>query len=539
MIENNFFFSPRRICVVYLALIAAGCGAAHPFPSPRDPAASSTPTASRTITKRLTLASTMTLTASPIPLQDRSLSEIILQKSDLRENFIELDGRSGPECMSEVYADIPEIHTSLVHGYQRGFIRDDGGEMYSSSLFVYPDADSARFSYRALIGSFGGSGWEIPPLGSEIHARYWVEESPRKHLLNIAWRNEEAVLNLMFIGGEAPDGVEIYQLTQKIQKRLENSSAVTPGKPTKSIDNDGSIGFFAGEKAFTVSADGSGLTCVAKRSIGSLSFSPDGKKILVGPNNDAEEKKIYIINVDGSGLKALGDLRGNSPMWSPKGNVILFRNEEDNGFLYSADSQGGNLRKITDFSPNNFQWFLGGSKIGVTRWYTSSIWVMSMNEDGGGLTLVAKLQPFPYENFYNFSPDGRFLLYDSIVIGETQYHHIHIMNIDGTGKRKLNNFGDQDWFPSWSPDSSKIVFAYSYLGMVYTIRPDGSNPNRLALTEKSVSCPVWSLDGKKIAFWSHDFSTWTLFSMNADGSQKTALASIQMPLVDCPIWYYG
>ena len=110
------------------------------------------------------------------------------------------------------------------------------------------------------------------------------------------------------------------------------------------------------------------------------------------------------------------------------------------------------------------------------------------------------------------------------------------MNADGSGLRRLTRDPASDVFPVWSPDGRKIAFTRSHAPTegrgppesdVYVINVDGSGERNL--TGDGVSGgPVWSPDGQKIAFTSgRDASgLWggSIYVMNADGSGQRRLA---------------
>lgn len=78
------------------------------------------------------------------------------------------------------------------------------------------------------------------------------------------------------------------------------------------------------------------------------------------------------------------------------------------------------------------------------------------------------------------------------------------MDSDGSSVVRLTNSNFLEHNPSWSPDSTKIVFA-SYRvhnWEIYTIETDGNNLRQLTENERLDGAPSWSPDGKKIAFYS-------------------------------------
>ena len=53
--------------------------------------------------------------------------------------------------------------------------------------------------------------------------------------------------------------------------------------------------------------------------------------------------------------------------------------------------------------------------------------------------------------------------------------------------------------PSWSPDGTKIAYAYQNNG-IYVINIDGSNNKKITQISERCRYPIWSPDGKKISY---------------------------------------
>ena len=80
------------------------------------------------------------------------------------------------------------------------------------------------------------------------------------------------------------------------------------------------------------------------------------------------------------------------------------------------------------------------------------------------------------------------------------------MNADGTNQTNISNDGTTYYYPSWSPDGSKIAFASPLKAHIWVMNPDGTNQTRLTNDDQLDGTnyyPSWSPDGTKIAFSSY------------------------------------
>ena len=89
--------------------------------------------------------------------------------------------------------------------------------------------------------------------------------------------------------------------------------------------------------------------------------------------------------------------------------------------------------------------------------------------------------------------------------------------------------------PSWSPDGSLLaVEEWSEDNIVYTIRPDGSDP-RVVL--RNAWSPSWSPDGTRLAVVRGEGNDSILVTVRADGSDEHQLAHFgPMDGLDSPVW---
>ena len=116
---------------------------------------------------------------------------------------------------------------------------------------------------------------------------------------------------------------------------------------------------------------------------------------------------------------------------------------------------------------------------------------------------------------------------------------IYLANADGSGRRRLTQSPQRDGDPVWSPDGRRLAFVRVRYGVgdrllgfgdIYLVNVDGSGLRRLARAISPLvrmpggppggfsANPAWSPDGRRIAFVSNRDGSNDIFVVNADGS---------------------
>ena len=169
-------------------------------------------------------------------------------------------------------------------------------------------------------------------------------------------------------------------------------------------------------------------------------------------------------------------------------------------------------------------WTPDGSQI-VFSYGSKDIYIVAVA--GAQLRNFVTVSPFNYPSYgihADVSPDGMRLAYASCEFPtgseyryseQERYHYeIALVNLDGTGKQRLTENRDLDYYPVWSPDGKRIAFlstswkrssSVSYLPTgagLYTMAADGSELTNAVPVPKNIALfpPVWSPDGKYLAF---------------------------------------
>ena len=107
----------------------------------------------------------------------------------------------------------------------------------------------------------------------------------------------------------------------------------------------------------------------------------------------------------------------------------------------------------------------------------------------------------------DFSPDGKKIVFqsnrnDPNPDDDTDIWDLYVMNVDGSGVKRLTKRPSSDITPSWSPDGRRIAYASggSEKSAIYVMNADGSGVTQLTDNSARDRNPSWSPDGRRIAF---------------------------------------
>jgi Tol biopolymer transport system component len=229
-----------------------------------------------------------------------------------------------------------------------------------------------------------------------------------------------------------------------------------------------------------------------------------------------EMSEIYVMAGNGSGLRRLStQASSDTPAWSPDGRRVAFvRRRDGKGDLYVMNMDGTAQRNLTRNPADS----------SVPLW-----------------------SPEGYVSSPVWSPDGRTIAFVRAHAGTGRWRYgseIHVVNSDASEKRNLTRNPAPDIAPAWSPDGRRIAFLRERdFGKfdVVVMNADGSRQHTLARFSSdgtpawSPDPPVWSPNGRSIAFVSHRDGTDEIFVVSIDGSGKRNLT--RNPARDfAPVW---
>jgi Tol biopolymer transport system component len=285
----------------------------------------------------------------------------------------------------------------------------------------------------------------------------------------------------------------------------------------------------------------------ARPEVRSPVWSPNGRRIAFVSRRDG--KALYVMNADGSGLRVVARVeRLATPAWSPDGQRIAFKGRRDghSGAIYIVNADGSGQRTLARRG-NAPAWSPDGRRIA----FVSGVKLYVANADGSGHRTLTRLRGGGDVASLAWSPDGQRLLF----LVEHSFMHsprctfcsrLYVLNADGSGLRDLTRKLGMSRGPGagpasdpvWSPDGRKIAFVRSNTRLgVYVVNAGGNGVRNLTPKPRGAAyaAPAWSPDGRKIAFASERDSNSEIYLMNADGSGQRNL-TLNLAYDGDPAW---
>jgi eukaryotic-like serine/threonine-protein kinase len=282
----------------------------------------------------------------------------------------------------------------------------------------------------------------------------------------------------------------------------------------------------------------------------SPAWSPDNSMIAygLGSYNAGYHANIVASRVDGSGRKIISPRNWYSirrVRWLPDNSgLIIDASEQPYGSfqLWHVAYPSGSVERISKDTSNYLAIGLtrdGDSLVTVKSDRATNLWSIPLND----VTRAHKLVPEVGSYFgVSWFSDGRIVV-SSVDSGNPD---IWVINADGRGRRQLTSNVGSNYHPAVSPDGRYIAFT-GFRGGVFSIwrmDADGSNQEQLT-TGDLASFPTWSPDGKWIYYSVLAGGTAAIWKVSSEGHDTTAVTNyysrgpVVSPdgkLISCTYW---
>jgi serine/threonine protein kinase len=302
-----------------------------------------------------------------------------------------------------------------------------------------------------------------------------------------------------------------------------------------------------------------------------VSWAPDGDRFLFSQTG---MRNLFILDVNSGDTisvaldRDIGEIEDID--WSPSGEEILLQgNDHEKISLWVVRPDGSGLSKLFEMDR------AGGTFIGNPRWSRDERAIYYL-ETGIRGQFVSDLMKVRYDRdarrldgeahmvlsnlaavkgpgigmSYSISDDGRRIVYEE----KSDRMDLWLMRAVGEGEgiqwntRRLTNSTMLKTRPCLSPDGSTVTFAMGNERSfdVYTLAMPGTmdepvkEPVRLTYLESDSDLPVYSPDGREIAFYSMDGDIMRIWRIDAGGGAPKPWLSSRGSMMDQEIsWAPG
>jgi Tol biopolymer transport system component len=323
---------------------------------------------------------------------------------------------------------------------------------------------------------------------------------------------------------------------------------------------------------FVMRVDGSGIRRVADSGY-NPAWSPDGRQLIYAEegitrpeDRSGRLSQLWSVDVASGRKRRVTKDDGVQPQWSPNGRYIAYWAIDLDGDrdLWTIPAAGGQPARIT--RDHYLDWNPVWSPDGAWLYFCSNrggsmgIWRVPMKEGSAEARGAPEPIPTPaaYPAHLSFSRDGRRMAYvQQLTTGRLstvrfdpereallsepkeimqsskgasrpalspdgkwlafssteQEEHLFVVSADGSGLRQLTNGGHRNRGPRWSPDGKRLAFFSTRSGdwEIWTTDVNGGEFRQITkLAGQNVAWPVWSADGKYLAYTVFGLNTFLL-----------------------------
>lgn len=252
---------------------------------------------------------------------------------------------------------------------------------------------------------------------------------------------------------------------------------------------------------YLINSDGSGERRLTFSKPGEFSRTPsvssDGQRVVFHGKRESDGEGLFVLTCGDDRLTRItpaGTARPSGPTWSPDGRQIAFGQE---GAIFIINADGSNIRKVAGLRDPSYgpSWAPDGTRIAFTAMGNITWDIFEVELRSGRVRqLTHTLDIKTGSQAPEWSPDGKRIAFDRVVDGNFD---IYVMDADGTNIMRLTTDAGIDARPVWSSDGRWIAFHSTRArpagvpGDIYTMRPDGTDVKRVTVNQYVDSHPDW------------------------------------------------
>jgi TolB protein len=232
---------------------------------------------------------------------------------------------------------------------------------------------------------------------------------------------------------------------------------------------------------------------------------------LVTTSIRTNDTEVFIIDPttgDAFNLTKAPNSEERYPSWSPDGKRVVFTSNREDGKtsnLYIVDADGRNLRKLTNLSAGSVAYWVSWTADGKYVYFNegNSSMICRIKPDGTDFSQVTQGRDG------NISPDGK-----KIVYTQKGVNGFGVWTMDADGKNRKQVVPNESQIggiaPVWSSDGKRIAYSgqVGEYAEIFICNADGSALQQLTDLKKISSSPAFSPDNQYITFRVTDFAYW-------------------------------
>jgi len=246
-------------------------------------------------------------------------------------------------------------------------------------------------------------------------------------------------------------------------------------------------------------------------------------RIAFGQQRADGDYDLFVATLDGAPPRPLiAGGNDTAPAWSPDGTRLAITHAGGGRraiFVGGADNPAGQRISPSDVEARYAAWSPNGRRLAFTL-QVDGVWRLAIAEPGGQVTL-------PGPQGLGWLAWSRGALLYAAQAGPGLPQDIFALDTSGTPRNLTNTPDIEEDFPDRSPDGGRIIFVASPSGQqglpqrqVYIMDADGGGRSQLTQDVGPHTNPVWSPDGKWIAYLSQTGGgDWQVWVMRGDGGE--------------------